>query len=314
MRSLVTACMNRDHHLRRSLPHWLALPGIDEIVIVDWSNRTPLRDLAAIDPRVRVLRVENEARWVLSYAYNFGISRARGDIILKCDADCLPSAKAVAAVPGPAGFHAGHWRQGRQLGKACVNGQCLFTRAQFEAVNGYSELLRVYGRDDEDFYERLVGKGFARLDIPAAEFDFIDHSHEDRVANQGAPGTVLAGDGTESVEAFLHRQTPFHEMSNLVVSHFMPWGIWYPRARYIPLSFDGKSGGFRRDTLREIPLSDALLQQARGHGLVAVVTQLFKLPPAEAARLDHARCLQLLSRHLATRRSSQSPFPVPATP
>jgi hypothetical protein len=44
MRSLVTACMNREHHLRRSLPHWLSLPGLDEIIIVDWSTSEPLDD------------------------------------------------------------------------------------------------------------------------------------------------------------------------------------------------------------------------------------------------------------------------------
>ena len=61
MLSLVTACMNRDHHLRRTLPHWLALPGVDEVLIVDWSNPSPLDDLlglGALGPgQLHVVRV-----------------------------------------------------------------------------------------------------------------------------------------------------------------------------------------------------------------------------------------------------------------
>ena len=81
MISLVTACMNREAHLRRSLPEWLRLPGLGEIVVVDWSNERSLEELTALDPRVRVVRVQGEPRWVLSYAYNLGVARAAGSVI-----------------------------------------------------------------------------------------------------------------------------------------------------------------------------------------------------------------------------------------
>jgi hypothetical protein len=41
-----------------------------------------------------------------------------------------------------------------------------FAKAQFEAIDGYSELIRTYGRDDEDFYDRLIAAGYARREIP----------------------------------------------------------------------------------------------------------------------------------------------------
>src|SRR5690606_32489021 len=141
MLSLVTTCMNRDAHLRATLPRWLRIPGIDEIVIVDWSTQGTLADLVSLDPRVRVLRVEGETRWRQPYPTNFGVSQARGPVILKCDADCIPSARIAEYRPTDTEFFAGNWREGRPLGKACVNGQCLFTRAAFERVNGYSELF-----------------------------------------------------------------------------------------------------------------------------------------------------------------------------
>jgi hypothetical protein len=297
MFSLVTTCMNRESHLRQSLPHWLALPGLAEVVIVDWSTRESIADLVALDPRVRICRVEGEPKWRQPYPTNFGISQATQEIILKCDADCLPSSRIGGYVPTDDTFYAGNWRTGRPLGKACVNGQCLFTRAAFEKVNGYSELFRVYARDDEDLYERLAAAGGSRRDIDPADLDFIEHTHEARVAHQGAPAAA----GTDPVEAFLHRQTTFHEMTNVVISHYLPWGRWFSRAVYTPVATDGRFTTFTRDISREIPLSAALLQQAHAHAMVAVVTQLFKLPPAEAARLDPARCRLLIRQHLAVK-------------
>lgn len=294
MNSLVTVCMNRESHLRQTLPRWLGLPGLDEVVIVDWSTREPFDDLLALDERVHIHRVEDEPRWVQPCPTNLGVTMAAGDVVLKCDADCLPSSRIFQYKPAGDAFFAGDWRSGRPLGKACVNGQCLFTRAAFEKVNGYSELFRVYGRDDEDFYGRLAQTGLTRREIAAADLDFLDHSEEDRVANQKRP----ASDG-DPVDVFLHRQTAFHEMTNLVVSHFMPWGKWFPRAAFEPVRTEGRLHVWRRDVSREIPLSPALLQQAHAHGIIAVTTQLFKPGPADAARLTPDRCRQLLRQHLA---------------
>src|SRR5690606_31623737 len=101
--------------------------------------------LREMDPRIRLVRVQNEPRWILSYAYNLGISLARHPIILKCDADCFPQPGILSARPDDSTFFAGHWRSGVKVGKPSVNGQCLFTKARFEAVNGYSEVIRTYG-------------------------------------------------------------------------------------------------------------------------------------------------------------------------
>ncbi|CAM2817959.1 glycosyltransferase family 2 protein [Rariglobus hedericola] len=301
MFSLVTTCMNRESHLRQSLPHWLALPGLAEVVIVDWSTHESIADLVDLDPRIRICRVEGEAKWRQPYPTNFGISQTTQEIILKCDADCIPSSRIGQYIPTADTFYAGNWRSGRPLGKACVNGQCLFTRTAFEKVNGYSELFRVYARDDEDLYERLSSAGIARRDINPADLNFIEHTQEARVANQGLPTTEA-----DPIEAFLHRQTTFHEMTNVVISHYLPWGPWFPRAVYNPISTQDRFASFKRDISREIPLSAPLLQQAHSHALVAVVTQLFSLSPADAARLDRTRCNQLIRQHLAKKTAPQA--------
>lgn len=291
MRSLVTTCMNREHHLRRSLPHWLSLPGLDEIVIVDWSTREPLDDLLALDERIRLIRVEDEPKWVLTYPYNLGIREARGDIILKCDADCLPSAAVAELVPAPGHFYAGDWRTGVAVGKTCVNGQCVFTKAQWQEVNGYSELLRRYGHDDGDFYERLVAAGHARREILPPDLDFVPHDDAARLANHAAPAP-------DSVDAFLASHLQFHEAINLVIVGFMPWGKWFTQTPYSLVNDAPRRTVFRRDVSREIPLSEPLFNIAYAQALRVVAAKVCKLPPAAIARMDNRACRQQLALRL----------------
>lgn len=293
MISLVTACMNRDGHLRQTLPQWLALPGIAEVVIVDWSNRTPLRDLRMVDPRVRVIRAEGEARWILSYAYNLGLSQTRHDTILKCDADCVPTAEVTSLLPTEKAFYAGYWKTGAACGKPSVNGQCLFSRKQFEQVNGYSEVIRMYGRDDEDFYDRLIKAGYGRREIPSSELSFMEHTQQERLVNQ--VGTKAA----DPVETFLQRQTVYFEMYNLALSKLLPWGIWNARARFEITEDVGNAQVCVRDRTREIPISAPVQSMARLHGLRSVTAQISGLPAQRVMGMDETACIDVL-RHKLT--------------
>ena len=93
--SIVTACRNRNDNLAQVLPGWLAL-GPDEVVVVDWSSDEPVADTLAaagiIDASIRVIRVEGEECWCLSYAFNTGFrtarSRARGRWTLGTPSRC----------------------------------------------------------------------------------------------------------------------------------------------------------------------------------------------------------------------------------
>lgn len=316
MFSLITICMNREAHLRRAVPAWLALPGLDEVVIVDWSTRAPFDDLLSLDPRLRIVRVEDEPRWVQTYPTNLGIAHTRGELVLKCDADCLPSPAITALRPAPGRFYAGDWRAGRAAGKGSISGQCFFTKAQWAEVNGYSELFRRYAHDDIDYYRRLGEAGHVRHDLPADALDFLPHDDAARVAHQERPATPSPASSASAadLEAFLHRQLDYHEAINVVVSQLLPWGPWFPQARYETLSTsaDGRLLRLRRDHAREIPLSPAVMQLARAHALRAIVARLTRLPAAQLTRLDEAAQLRLLAPHAAAAALTQHPAPVAA--
>lgn len=91
--SVVTCARNRTENLLRALPSWLTHPEVNEVIIVDWTSDEPVHDALAaadlLDPRVKVIRIEDEPHWVLSAAFNAGFRAASCDKILKVDADIV---------------------------------------------------------------------------------------------------------------------------------------------------------------------------------------------------------------------------------
>lgn len=292
MLTLVSACMNRDQHLRQSLPHWLTIAGLTEVVIVDWSNRAPLIELCALDPRVRIIRIENEPRWILSYAYNIGLSRVRTPYVFKCDADCLPHLALAEFTPSERHFYSGYWKSGASLGKPCVNGQCIFRKADFDRVNGYSEYIRTYGRDDEDFYERLSACGIERREIPPSNLEFIEHTQEERTSNQfdRAPN--------EGIEAILQRDPIYNEMYNLDIATRLPWGPVCQRAPFEVLEKGERWERLRRDKTRELAVSADSAQAASLFALRRLVRSMIGLPEKSLQMLNRQACLDLIANRL----------------
>jgi len=210
--SLVTCCKNRNENLLGALPSWLALPGISEIVIVDWSSDMPVaRSLAqagTADPRIVVVRVENEPRWVLSHAFNVGFRMARHEHILKADADIVLTPDFLSANPlSPGRFVAGNWRTAAE-GQAYVNGFFLIHRADLMAVNGFNEYITTYGWDDDDLYDRLTAHGFTRVDLAPGTAHHQDHDDDARI-DEGARGSGTGWDDLNAMTMFKIRTNRF---------------------------------------------------------------------------------------------------------
>ena len=75
--------------LRVSLQSWIGNPLISEIVIIDWCSKEPISWAEALDPRIRVIRVEGQKYFHLGKAFNTGISNSSGDFIMKMDVDYI---------------------------------------------------------------------------------------------------------------------------------------------------------------------------------------------------------------------------------
>lgn len=230
--SIVTVCMNRREHLRRSAERVAAWPHHREHLVVDWSSLEPLRraDLPA-DPRLRLVRVEGESRWNLCRAYNFAIAQVRHPWILKLDADCWPAAAfdpALLLGPSPPLGEAPDRRSWFGSGPDGRKGQFLCDRRLFEAIGGFHELLVGYGFDDKELQIRLEQCGGQAPDaIPLDWLEVIVHGDEER-AGQGRamrPGGLEAARGQAAMRAT--------RLANRLVAAHCPWGVHRPASRYL---------------------------------------------------------------------------------
>jgi len=214
--------MNRRDHLLATAPRVAAWPHHQEHLIVDWSSSQPLRreELPA-DPRVRLVRMEGETRWSLCRAYNFAFARARGDRLLKLDADAWPTA---AFAPGDPSLDEplcafGSGPEGRK-------GQFLIDHALLEAVGGFNELLVGYGFDDKDLLARLHHWGGRQAAaLPQAWLGVIPHSDAERAELGAGRGGLAASQGLAAMRAT--------RLANRLVAAHCPWGPHTPRSRYL---------------------------------------------------------------------------------
>jgi glycosyltransferase involved in cell wall biosynthesis len=225
--SLVTCCMNRSENLLKALPTWLQCPEINQIIIVDWGSKTSVRDeiiAAGIrDSRILVARVNNQPRWILSYAFNFGFRIAGYDKILKVDSDIQISPQFFQQNPlRPGTFLSGDWRTAVK-GQEHINGFFYVRREDLLSIKGFNEYITTYGWDDDDIYFRLEQYGLNRVRIKPDSVYHIQHGDEQRVGNNQAPANALEE---------LRQYTGTNIMGNRFLAGAMP--IWNQDRIFVP--------------------------------------------------------------------------------
>lgn len=230
--SLVTCAMNRTDNLLKALGSWLAHAQISEVIIVDWSSRVPvsqsLKDAGVDDPRIRVIRVDDEPRWILSYAFNVGFRMARCERILKADADIVVSDGFFDSnqLPNLDTFIAGNWRTAA-ADQVHVNGFFYTSRSALAAVGGFNEFITTYGWDDDDLYTRLESAGFIRRDVAPDTIHHLDHSDEERTGE---------GDNEQRPARDVISASPrFMIQRNRILCDMLPG--WNGQRQLLPLRF-----------------------------------------------------------------------------
>ncbi|MCC5809412.1 MAG: glycosyltransferase [Ectothiorhodospiraceae bacterium] len=219
--SLVTCCMNRTENLLKALKSWLVADDISEIIIVDWSSKESvdlsIKEAGIRDGRIRVVRVEGEPRWILSYAFNLGFRLCVYDKILKVDADIVLSDLFFEQNSlEEKAFIAGNWRSA-DADQAYVNGFFLASKKALYEVGGFNEYITTYGWDDDDLYGRLERIGYRRKDVAPGSVYHLSHADEVRTGLSGKSAPLSLREALLSDPAFLIRRN-FH-ISNLMP----PW-------------------------------------------------------------------------------------------
>jgi glycosyltransferase involved in cell wall biosynthesis len=219
MISIFTSVMNRTERLKETIDNWLQYDWFDEIVVVDWSSE---EEITIQHPKVKVFRVLDEPRWILTQSFNLAASLTKGDILVKMDADYRIDGKFGNIFPLPQGtyYHGawfGPWSADEQIDDNAkyLNGFVACHRKDFESVNGYNERITRYGWDDSDLYQRM-DKILTPLLI-TSETGIWHEPHDDNTRTVNQTGQNLGTDW------WLNRQ----------ISKSTPWSIEDAKVQWI---------------------------------------------------------------------------------
>jgi hypothetical protein len=208
--TIVTTCKNRWEFLKQSLPTWLNR-GFKEIIIVDWSSNieivTNIEQMSIGSNLVTVIRVNGEDIFNGGMARNTGAKHVTSDYVLFIDADMIVKnwqvTKTISMVPGRF-YHGPH--------NIPPFGTSLVRIDDFRKINGYSELCRSYGWEDNDLYNRLDASGLQRRLYDDRMVEHIDHSDELRIVHRDQRGKKLHETVWENKE--LELWTPNHKQAD----------------------------------------------------------------------------------------------------
>ncbi len=188
--SLVSCCMNRNENLRTSLISWLRLP-VHEIVIVDWSSDVPVSSTISDihDQRIKIIRVENEPKWILTYGFNVGLRFASFSKIFKLDADIQVTSNFLEQnLFDENEFIRGNWKSAIEIkgeDQKYVNGSFGAYKKDLLDIGFYNEFIQSYGWDDSDLYNRLaLEQGLQRKYLAYDSLLHLEQEQEERLKHQ----------------------------------------------------------------------------------------------------------------------------------
>lgn len=298
--SIVSACMNRQGNLLKVLPSWLA-SGADEIIIVDWSSTEPLWPLLAPfdDPRLKLVRIEDEPRWILTHAFNVGLRLARHEVVFKLDADIEITPGFLAANRfGGGEFIRGFWKQAVEAGEPdqrYTNGSIGARKLDLRSVGYYNERILTYGWDDTDLYARLHGSaGLAGRLLAQGSLRHLPQDESQRLANQAVPADPVLGRFAPTEHENLVNK--YHQLIEL------EWAPYWLQQDYA-LTIEGPRRMRGRRTTQPMPQSSLERGLARVLAMRQIASWMNDLPGLD---WDTVRGLPLASLLAQAHESGQS--------
>ncbi len=153
-------------------------------------------------PNIKIIEVQNQPKWVLSWAFNLAARFTTLPNILKLDCDYVIEPDFITRHSLSKGgiFYTGHWEQARDKNESYLNGCLYLKKVDFVKVHGYNEYLQRYGYDDSDLYERLAKLGLNRQYI---NNDHIKHIHHE-TSNVMVNGKVNYGRQSTNTHNDIH--------------------------------------------------------------------------------------------------------------
>jgi glycosyltransferase involved in cell wall biosynthesis len=288
--SVVNCCRNRTENLLKALPTWLAHQTVREVIIIDWTSdesvRQSLYDNGFKDKRIKVVRVDNEPRWILSYAFNLGFRLAHHERILKVDADITLKPDFFDKNSLLAGtFIAGDWTKAEK-GQEHINGFFYVQTTDLLKIKGFNEYITTYGWDDDDLYARLATSGLQRICVDTKSLYHIPHDDASRLGGVSEKGsnawTEFQGDPLFKIRA------------NRYIATVMPY--WNKDRAFAPFNILNHEAGLLTVERVVLEMPHFVNETMRGDAEMYSATEIvsWRVGPS-AFHLEQAELQKLLS-------------------
>lgn len=178
--SFITTCKGRLHHLQQTLP--LMLQQADsECIVVDYNCPQKSGDwVSQHHPQAKVARNTTDTGWCAAAARNQGANLASGEWLVFIDAD-IRLADDLLGWLSPRLAPGKTFRAEIMRDKLDIFGTFVCHRDDFLKVEGYDEVLRGWGKEDNDIYYRLRMAGCTEFFFPASFLNPIPHDDSARV-------------------------------------------------------------------------------------------------------------------------------------
>jgi len=162
--SVVIPCKGRLSHLKQILPVMLQQETQYnvEFVIVDYDDPDRCGDWAeSLDcEKIRVVRAQNKPLFHLSHARNVGCRKAKGQLIIVADADCLIQPHLFDVVFGMLDWGYVAVQNPVEHGdKSCGRGCYGIHKRTWQRLRGYDENFYGYGYEESDLWQRAQQHG-----------------------------------------------------------------------------------------------------------------------------------------------------------
>lgn len=174
--SIITATMNKNKEIHKSLLSWLSIENCDEIIIIDWSSNIPISEQIHIsDPRVIIYRVENQKEWNPSAAFNLAITLSTKHNIYKLGpTHAVIGNNMINNYPVKSNtFYSGLYSKDDDYGNQ-IHDAIFTTYKNLSTINFYNENIASEGWQDGDLYERLKEQKLSHKKIGIGYFSFND--------------------------------------------------------------------------------------------------------------------------------------------
>lgn len=183
--SIFVCVMNRTYNIINNMKSWLK-QTFNELIIIDWSSDENLYNLLLQfnDSRIKYVRIENESKYIRTFAHNICIKMCTYNKIFKLDADVVLCNNFFENhILNEGMFYVGDWMCVRNSNEKHLHGNIYLYFNDFVKINGYNEIITNYGWEDSDLTIRLLLLGLRKK---LFNFDFmfhIPHSNSLRIIN-----------------------------------------------------------------------------------------------------------------------------------